>query len=70
MGEEKPRAAMVILARDEDLDGVLLSMTRLEARFNNTKYRRAPCLAYIGLSLRPCHAMSLNFFELFNRLDW
>ena len=37
--QPRPRAAMVILARDQDLDGVLLSMGRLEARFNNSQYR-------------------------------
>jgi len=37
--QTRPRAAMVILARDQDLDGVLLSMGRLEARFNNSQYR-------------------------------
>ena len=37
----RPRAAMVILARDQDLEGVLLSMGRLEARFNNSQYRCA-----------------------------
>ena len=37
--QPQPRAAMVILARNQDLDGVLLSMRRLEARFNNSQYR-------------------------------
>ena len=52
-GQLPPRAALVILARNQDLEGVLLSMTRLEARFNNTKYRQA-------LDPYPqCHALSL-----------
>ena len=42
-GQPRPRAAMVILARDQDLDGVLLSMGRLEARFNNSQYRCSSC---------------------------
>ena len=41
--QPRPRAAMVILARDQDLDGVLLSMRRLEARFNNSQYRHGSC---------------------------
>ena len=41
-GEARPRAAIVILARDEDLEGVLLSMARLEARFNNSQYKCEP----------------------------
>jgi alpha 1,2-mannosyltransferase len=33
--EQRAQAAIVVLARDSDLDGVLLSMQRMEARFNS-----------------------------------
>ena len=52
--QPRPRAAMVILARDQDLDGVLLSMGRLEARFNSSQYR---CVAWSK------RALPLQFLE-------
>ena len=30
----RPKAAIVVLARNQDVEGVLMSMTRLERRFN------------------------------------
>ena len=43
---------MVILSRDQDLDGVLLSMGRLEARFNNSRYRCHPWVAALARCIK------------------
>ena len=38
-GEAPPRAAFVVLSRNQDVDGVVTSMRRLEHRFNNSQTR-------------------------------
>lgn len=38
-GETHPRAAFVVLARSQDVEGVVTSMQRLQRRFDNSEFR-------------------------------
>lgn len=41
-GQLRPRAAFVVLARSQDVDDVVVSMTRLLARYNNSATQCVP----------------------------
>ncbi len=53
--QRRARAAIVVLARDSDCDGVLRSMARMEARFN-AKFR----YTYVFLNNGPFGADFVN----------